>query len=229
MLMTASLFFGTLFGLSAALFATWGLSVGPPWSFLFFWISFSSFAGSSAYLLNLPMLFGKKNGSVGWLATVLTLPYLATMRGIWWGRRLISKEAPYDEVAPNIFVGRRPLPTELPAHIELVVDLTCEFSEESGVREGRTYLCVPTMDGSVPPDIESFRDVVQEAASHPGPLYIHCAYGHGRAALMAAAILIDRGIVASPTDAFALMRKTRKGIRPNGAQERWLRHVTDSA
>jgi protein-tyrosine phosphatase len=227
--MMAPLFFGTLFGLLAALFAAWGLSADSPWAFALLWASFAYFVGSSAYLLNLPMLFGKKNGSVGWLATFLTLPYLATMRGIWWMRKLISNEAIYDEVVPNIFVGRRPLATELPPHVGLVVDLTCEFSEEAGVREGRRYLCVPTMDGSVPPDVESFKEVMQEAVSFPGTLYIHCAYGHGRAALMAAAILVGRGIVASPKDAFTLMRKTRKGIRPNVAQGRWLKNVTHEA
>ena len=213
---------GMSFGLAAALLGDWGLSLTFPLSLIALWASFAAFIGSSAYLFNMPHFFGKEDGTLGLLPTILTLPYLLLVRGIWWTRKYLSSEATYNEVAPNIYVGRRPLAGELPENVSLVVDLTCEFSENRSIREGRQYVCVPTMDGSVPPDVDAFQTVMDTVVSYDGTIYIHCAYGHGRAALMGAATLVGKGIAANTEEAYSMMKQKRPGIRPNRMQSSWL-------
>ena len=119
-----------------------------------------------------------------------------------------------------------PLHGEIPPDVQTVVDLTCEFSEVRSVREGRRYISIPTMDGSVPPNLVTFRESVHETANLETPIYVHCAYGHGRAALMAASILIRRGVASSAEEAYALLKKARPGVRPNRLQRSWLQRVT---
>ena len=209
----------------AVLLAVWGLSLPFPDALLPLWASFATLMSGLAYLLNMPQLLGKQDGQLNPLATLLTLPVLLVVRSIWWIRRKISNEAICNRVAPGLYVGRRPLAGELPTDVAHIVDLTCEFSEVKAIRNGRQYRSLPTMDGSVPPDIDAFRALVDEAAHTDASVYVHCAYGHGRAALMAAAILIRRGIADGPTEAYTMLKRERPGIRPNRLQRAWLQRV----
>jgi protein-tyrosine phosphatase len=167
------------------------------------------------------MLGKRRNGRIALWAMVLHLPYFALTRSVWHLQRWLSRAEPAHEVAPGIWVGRRPLPRELPAAVTLVVDLTGEFRELPGVRAGRTYICLPTLDAGAPcpPDL---RRTVEAAAGWEGSIYVHCALGHGRTGMFAAALLVARGLAPDVPSAMALLRAVRAGIRLNPAQRRCL-------
>jgi protein-tyrosine phosphatase len=77
------------------------------------------------------------------------------------------------------------------------------------------------MDAGVP-DGPRFRAAVETAAAFPGRVYVHCAQGHGRTGLFAAAVLLARGAAATPAEAVARVRAVRPGVRLKPAQRRWL-------
>ena len=97
-----------------------------------------------------------------------------------------------NEVAPGLFAGRRPLAGELPSQVLLVVDLAAEFIECRAVRTACRYISAPVLDTGIM-DEAAFVALVQEVAQWPGPVYIHCAQGHGRTGTLAAAGAAGQG------------------------------------
>jgi protein-tyrosine phosphatase len=142
--------------------------------------------------------------------------------------RLFSREPCCHEVAPGLWLGRRPLRREVPADVVLVVDLTAEFFAARGVRAGREYLALPTLDGTAP-DEAALRAAVARLADHPGPVYLHCAAGHGRSALLAAALLLARGLAADHHQAEARLRQVRPRVRLTRRQRQLLRRLAPTA
>jgi protein-tyrosine phosphatase len=184
---------------------------GPGW--LLVWPAVSFLAVGLAYAGLGPRVFGKRpDGTRAWWALGLLLPYLALSWFVWNVLRLLSKEACWHEVAPGIWLGRRALAHELPADVTLVVDLTAEFRAPRYMVPGRTYLCVPTLDASVP-DEKTFRALIDRIVTWPGNVYIHCALGRGRSATVAAAVLMARGLAHDPWQAEELLRRARPGVR----------------
>jgi protein-tyrosine phosphatase len=208
----------TLLSLVLALYAL--ILQGPGWlllwpAFSFLWVA-GAYAGLGARLL------GKRpNGQMAWWSLPLLFPYLLLTWGLWHLHRLTSSEDPWNEVAPGIFLGRRPLPGELPAGVTLIIDLTAEFSEPRAVRMGRTVICLPVLDAHVPRVAELWA-LIERVANHPGPVYLHCALGHGRSALAACALLIARGLARDAEEAESLVRKARPAARLNRVQRSLL-------
>jgi protein-tyrosine phosphatase len=159
---------------------------------------------------------------------LLLLPYLLMTWAVWHTIRLLSRETCCDEVAPGVWVGRRPFVRDLPANISLIVDLTAEFPAARALRRGRTYLCVPTLDATAP-DETALRAVVDQTAQWSGAVYIHCALGHARSAMTAAAVLIRRGHAEDAEQAVTTMQKARPGIRLEKSQRRLLERMALSA
>jgi protein-tyrosine phosphatase len=173
-------------------------------------ISFSLVA--LGYLGLGPRLFGKRSdGTMAWHSVVILLPYLLLTCITWHGVRLLSREDCCNEVVPGLFVGRRPLAGEIPQEVRLIVDLTAEFPERRAVREGRDYIVAPMLDTGVAVESE-FAVLVQQIAVFPGPVYIHCAQGHGRTGTVAAAVLLGRGHCATVEEAVGLLQKVRPGL-----------------
>lgn len=165
------------------------------WGWLLLWPATSFLVVALAYAGLGPGLLGKRmDGTIAPWALALHLPYFALTWGLWHAQRRLSRAVPAQEVAPGVWVGRRVLPHELPAGVTLVVDLTGEFRELAGVRAGRTYICVPTLDATAPGPADLGR-AVATVAKWDGPVFIHCALGHGRTGMFAAAVLVARGLV----------------------------------
>lgn len=176
-----------------------------------------------AYLGLGPRSVGKRqDGRIAPWALLLHLPYLGQTYLLWHLQRLLSREEAANEVAPGVWVGRRPYPSELPPACALVVDLTCEFSAHPGVVEGRTYLVFPTLDGTAP-RAKTLEAVA--AMANEGPILFHCAAGHGRSATCAAALLLARGKVATVTEAETLMQAARPRISLNASQRAALERL----
>ena len=151
-------------------------------------------------------------------AVFALLPYLLLTWATWHLARRFSRERPHDEVVPGVVVGRRLLPGELPSGIATVLDLTSEFFEPEGIRRACRYVSLPILDAKTLP-VERVAPVLRELATLPGPVYIHCAQGHGRTGMIAAALLVARGDAPDSRTALAWVRRARPAVRLSPAQE----------
>jgi protein-tyrosine phosphatase len=212
------------FLLGAYLAVLAGLFGGLCW--LLLWPALNGFLLSAGYLGLGPRICGKRaDGRLAWWAVVLLLPYLTATWVLWHLGRRLSREPPCHEVAPALWVGRRPFVHELPDGVTLVVDLTAEFIAHRKVVQGRTYLCLPTLDTAAPEE-KAFQHVVGRIVGWQGAVYVHCAAGHGRSAAVAAAVVMARGLAGSVQEAEDLLRQARPGIRFTPAQRALLLRFT---
>ncbi len=198
--------FQVLLGI-ALIVAAWWVS-GPAW--LVAWPALAVIIVGLGYLGLGPRVFGKReDGSIAPMNLALLFPYhvVAWLRLRFDAFR--AKEDAWNEVAPGVFLGRRlTSPDELPPATAAVVDLTAEFRATPGIRDRREYRTLPTLD-TLAPEYEEFVALARWAAAHGGPVYIHCAAGHGRSAALAAAILVLRGQAKDAKEAEALLQKAR--------------------
>ncbi len=198
------------------------LTGGPAW--LLVWPAVDLMVLAIAYGSNRAALLGKRSdGTMNPLAVVALLPYFTLTWGVWHLFRRITPEPTSNEVAPGVHVGRRPYPDDLPADTSLVVDMTAEFPVAPGVKDRAEVLLLPTLDARAPAR-EPFEEATARvlAALEAGPVYIHCAAGHGRSATLAAAVLMTRGDAASADEAETLMRRSRPAVHLHSAQRRVL-------
>jgi protein-tyrosine phosphatase len=218
--------YAILFGLLAGYLAFLAAASGG-WGWLLLWPAVSFGLLAAAYAGLGPRVFGKRgDGRLSPLMVWLLLPVLLLLWGLWHLSRLAGRCC--DEVAPGLWLGRRAFVRELPPGIVLVVDLTAEFSAPRGIREGRDYLALPTLDAAAP-DESAFRAALDRVSGAAGPVYLHCAQGHGRSALLAAAVLLRRGIASDVRDAERILRRARPGVRLKPAQRRLLRKLFPGA
>ena len=156
------------------------------------WPAVVLFAAWIAYLVKTPRVFGKRSdGSIALIARLWWAPLFAYQWLIMTLGRHVTGEDHANEVAPGIWVGRRPYARDLPPNTAIVVDLCAEFPAARGVREGRTYLAIPTLDARAPTP-RQIADAVDAVVATQGPAFIHCAHGHGRSATVAAAVLVRK-------------------------------------
>jgi len=195
------------------------------WGWLLLWPAVSFFLVAGAYAGLGPRVFGKRpDGSLGPASAAVLLPFFLFAWGVWHLQRLLSRGPAWHEVAPGVYIGRRLLPREVPAGVRLVVDLTAEFRESAGVRAGRDYRSLPTLDGFAP-DERRLRALAAELAAHPGPVLVHCANGSGRSGTVVAAVLAAKGLAADAGAAVAMVRAARTGVRLKPAQRRVLERL----
>lgn len=154
--------------------------------------------------------FGKQaSGKVAWWAYLLLGPFLLFRWLLWHTLRWFSTEIPFAEYGPGVFVGRRLYADEMPERIDLVVDLTYEFAEPEGIVDSRGYRLFPILEGSVPIGASDFMGLISDLKNEERAIYIHCADGHGRTAMVAVALAIARGLAADVKSAFDEFRKAR--------------------
>ena len=191
-------------------------SIGLVW-----WWPGASLLVAAAYSGKWSWVFGKRpNGKMSVYAVILLMPYLLAYWGIWHIQRFLEKDC-YNKVAPGIWLGRRAYPGELPDDIDLIVDLTAEFSETQDAIAGKSYLALPILDASVPKEKE-FRALLDALVGWQGNIYLHCAVGRGRSAMVAAALLVARELADNPRVAEDMLRKARPGVKLNKAQRDFL-------
>jgi len=173
------------------------------------------------YLLRAPRALGKRSdGTLAWWGWLAWAPLFAYMRLLHECARWLTDEPVGNEVAPGVWVGRRPHLRELPPGIAIVVDLCAELPAAPGVATGRSYLCIPTLDSMAPPPAAIARAVDAMIAANGG-VFVHCAFGHGRSATVAAALLVRRGD-ATLDDVERKLRAIRPRIGLNDIQRRAL-------
>ena len=220
--------YAAVFAVLGVMLAAYAVGLGG-WGLLLLWPAVSFLVVASAYAGAGPRLLGKRSdGRVAWWAVALHLPFFALTWGIWHVQRKADRRPAVQEVVPGLWIGRRLLASEVPAGVTVVVDLTAEFPEPAGVRAGRTYVCLPTLDAMVP-EPAAFAAALKQAAAADGAVLVHCALGHGRTGLMAAAALVARRAAVDPKAALAALRELRPGIKLNAAQRRYLDEMTKQA
>ncbi|XP_076920774.1 uncharacterized protein LOC143581991 [Bidens hawaiensis] len=174
--------------------------------------------------INLPMLLSKNpDGSFPIWSLIMFSPYLYFVRLFSAIRRLKSKEDPYSEVADGLFVGGWPSSNEkMPPGNPAVVDCTCELPRV--LRNGNGYLCVPTWDTRAPDPgaIESAVKWACRKRSQNVPVFVHCAYGHGRSVAVTCALLVELGVVDDWKNAEKLIKDKRPYIRMNALHRKAL-------
>jgi hypothetical protein len=165
-------------------------------------------------------VFGKRaNGTLPLWSWCLFFPLLIYTIGVWHLIRLFGSESAKNAVTEQLVVGRRLLPLELDRQFENYVDLTAEFAEPAAIRKSSSYHSFPILDGAAPtPD--ALLDVV--SSLRPGRTFIHCAQGHGRTGLFAAAALLKAGAASSAEDALRMLTAVRPGTRLNKEQHRCI-------
>jgi protein-tyrosine phosphatase len=107
---------------------------------------------------------------------------------------------------------------------ENYVDLTSEFIEPLPIRCGASYCSFPILDGMAPSP-KSLHDVILDL--RPGRTFVHCAQGHGRTGLFAAALLISRGQASSVEEGLMLLTEARPSLRLNQTQLACLQKYVD--
>ncbi len=202
-------------------------------STLLIWWGTGMFLIGAAYLFSVPGVFGKKApGNRSWLLRAVLFPTLALNYAIWHLRhRIISTEDTCNLVAPGVWLGRRPLEHELPPSVRTVVDLTCEMTASPSSRK-LNYICLPILDGCAP-SVEALFSLVVLLQRYKSPLYIHCAAGHGRSAMVAVALLVARGHAHTLEEAEEMVRSARPAISIKAPQQaalkewhaRWIKQI----
>jgi len=207
----------------AALFAYAALATR---CYVLWWPAIVMLGVAAVYALRLPRAFGKRaDGSLAPWAWIAWAPWFAYMWIAHELARRATREPVADEVAPGIWVGRRPRPGELPVGTSIVVDLCAEFPKSRAITAER-YFLIPTLDATSPtPD--QLRDAVDAVVSTGGQAFIHCAFGHGRSATVAAAVLIRRGL-ANIDNVESLMKAKRPRIGLNATQRTALAEAVRS-
>lgn len=199
----------------------WGLTLGAA-GWLPLWFGASFFIVAIAYLGVGDRVFGKKSdGKIAWWSLFLLFPYRLINLGFWNCQKRYFQEECCHKILPNLWLGRRATADELPDNISLVVDLTAEFAEYQTAIAGKTYLCVPTLDASAPSDSQ-FVEAIEQILAWQGNIYLHCALGHGRAATLAAGILLAKGVVKDIEEAEKFIQQIRPLVALNKEQKALL-------
>lgn len=210
--------FGALqVGLGLALLAA-PLALGPVGAALV-WPGVAVLVVGLAYLAKAPGVFGKRtdDGRMSTFALALLFPYVALAWTLWQLKSRLHDEAPWHEVAPGLLLGRRPRSAaELPPGTACIVDLTSELPRALPEASAR-YLCLPTLDTDAPTD-EGLAALITTLSGDEGPLFVHCAMGHGRSAAVATALLVARGLARDVDDAVAKLKAVRPGVHLHRGQ-----------
>ncbi|KAH1140444.1 hypothetical protein GLYMA_10G279000v4, partial [Glycine max] len=158
--------------------------------------------------INLPILLGKTtDGSFPLFSLIIFSPYIYFVRIFSLLRRLRSGEPTYTQVHEGLYFPR-------------VKDFTT----------GLPYCCFPTWytRSPQPADIESAVKWASRQRDLNKPIFVHCAYGHGRSVAVMCALLVARGITEDWKNAEKLIKQKRPYIRMNAlhrkALEEWSRH-----
>lgn len=181
--------------------------------------------------INIPMLLCKNpDGTFPIWSLVIFSPYLYFVRLFSFLRGFTSGEQPYSEICEGVYVGGWPYSADkLPPGNPAIIDCTCEFPRKEEFK-GHSYLCLPTWDTRAPQpgEIESAVKWACRKRAQNRPVFIHCAYGHGRSVAVMSALLVALGVVEEWKKAEQFIRERRPCISMNSvhynALEEWSKH-----
>ncbi|KAJ4799376.1 hypothetical protein LUZ62_050622 [Rhynchospora pubera] len=182
--------------------------------------------------INLPLLLGKSSdGSFPVWSKVIFAPFLIFIRIFVPVRRFKRREPLYTEISDGLYVGGWPTSLEdLPPGEISVIDCTCELPKSRAL-DGKAYLCVATWDTRAPQpsQIESAVRWASRKRAQKKPIYVHCAFGHGRSVCVMCAILVALGLAEDWKEAEKMIKEKRPFIKMNSLHrkslEEWSKHL----
>lgn len=221
--MYAALFMilGAMLAWSACNTATW-------FAIPMFWTSLCLITLSVAYgFLGARVFLKNAGGRLSFMSYLIFGPYFLLNSIVFLFYRLSTREDPWNEIVPGVFLGRKLGASDRTGFealkIHAVLDVTSEFSECEFVRHVAQYRCIPTLDTRAPTLAELTAGAAFIAdSSGQGNVYVHCALGHGRSATFVTAFLLKSGKAPSLVEAIELIRKARPGVRISPSQMRLL-------
>jgi len=209
----------------AVLVAGWSIWLGGLWLALL-WLSAALIIVAFAWIRRGHEVFGKRpDGRRALTSTIILLPYLLLIWSTWRIALLASRESAYDRIDPGLLLGRRSRAHESVPCVDVIVDLTCEFSEPSTLSRRDGYICFPVIDGAPPRDAEGWIELVQRIDWPERSVFVHCAQGHGRTATLAISMLLYAGRASTVDEALSLVRAARPGAGLGSAQRTFLMGV----
>ncbi len=194
-----------------------------------FWFSLSYPILGLIYFINKPKLFykSKNSGKLSIISNLAILPYFLIIYSIWFFKYKFSKENKYDFFFENYYIGKKLIYKDLPNDIEIVVDLTAELNEDYSIIQNKKYISFPILDASIPDEVD-FYLFIKEVSKLRSNIYIHCAEGHGRTALVAIILYLIRNKKQSVEEAFEFIKGKRRKIKLNKEQESFLNKFVKS-
>jgi protein-tyrosine phosphatase len=180
------------------------------------WVAVTFLVVAAAYAINAAgLLFKRRTGGRWPWAWPLAGPYLLLTELSYRISRKTTPEPGIVPVAENLFLGRRLLPTEAAQAVadhrfQAVLDLAAEFAAPRSFRALPHYYSVPVLDAAAPSagQLRASTAWLLDRVK-AGPVYVHCALGHGRSALAAAAYLLAAGLAPDPKTAVARVKAAR--------------------
>lgn len=152
-------------------------------------------------------------------------PYIVLNHIAFGFYRRLSRESAIVQVVPNVYFGRRLLAQECVAGRWVgILDLAAEFDEVRPLRVLPGYWSVPVLDATAPTE-DQLRSAIAWIANAVtlGPIYVHCALGHGRSACVVIAYLLSVGEVITVEAGEQRLQSLRPGVRLNSIQRQRLR------
>lgn len=198
---------------------------GGGWTWVLLWLGVNMLLLSLAYVRHDAGIFGKRPaGTLAPSRVVIFLPYLLFTWAVWHLCRLLPEPA-VQRINDKLSIGRRLLPGELPAGVDVILDLTAEFIEPAAVRKAARYISLPTLDATAPAPAALTTAI---ASLRPDEhVFIHCAQGHGRTALAAIALLLHRGEAKDIADGLRLLKSIRPSVALAPSQWQCLERLGD--
>jgi len=189
--------------------------------YLLAWLGVNFCALSVGHIVGSAAVLGKnRTGAIELWSWIVFLPLHLYTMGVWHVYRMLSTESPFNQVTDDLIIGRRLLADEVGFSVESYIDLTAEFPEPPLLRRSPTYVSYPILDGSIPKRSELN---IMFSALKGKSLFIHCAQGHGRTGLVAAAYMIFSEKVSNSDEAISVLQNVRPGIRLSGEQKTFLK------
>lgn len=200
----------------------------------FGWIAFSLIAVSSAYLLNYPSLFRKReDGSIPFYVRWIFVPFLLGT-GLYneYARRT-DKVPPLQKIEPHLFLACRMSGQHVDLlnenNIDAILDVTAEFDglDWTAYQEDYRYLNVPVLDHTSPTSEQLVLAInwLNQQISDNKNVVVHCALGRGRSVLVVAAYLLAKNPNLSVDDALRQINQIRQTARLNKRQLASLQKV----
>ena len=171
------------------------------------------------------LLLKQTSGRRSVWAWIMFGPYILLNHIAFGFYRRLSRESASVQVVPNVFFGRRLLAHECVAGGWVgILDLAAEFEEVRPLRKLSGYRSMPVLDATAPTEVQLRSAIAWIAnAVASGPIYVHCALGHGRSACVVIAYLLSVGEVTTVEEGELRLRLLRPGVKLSSLQRRRLR------